>query len=147
MAHYQDEGILPVPRAELWKLLDHHLDDRAILAIHPRITAQRLVRLAGNEAFVERQIAVGRGTKSSTWKLTSNPPDAYRWEVLDGDGPWAPGSFVANRYSDDPAGTMVRSEGELTIVGLPKFLQAWLARRVLAGIHSQDIAFLRGTKV
>jgi hypothetical protein len=146
MAHYEDAGILPVSRVELWKLLDQHLDDRTILAIHPRIVAQRLVSLSGNEARVERTIAVGRGQKTSTWKLTSNPPDSYRWEVLDGYGPWAPGSFVANRYSDDPAGTMVRSQGELTIVGLPGFLQAWLARRVLAGIHHQDLSYLRSVK-
>lgn len=54
------------------------------------------------------------------------------------------GSWVENRYADAPEGmTWVRTEAEITIAKVPRFLQKSVVRRVLNSIDAQDIAYLR----
>jgi hypothetical protein len=53
------------------------------------------------------------------------------------------GSWVSNRYSEVPGGTLVVTEGDITVLGFPRFLQKRLARTVLNRIDAQDQAYLR----
>jgi hypothetical protein len=143
MVRFQDEGILPAPRAAVGKLLEAHLDDASIGKIHPLIVEQSTEQ-RGADATIVRRVIDARGRRlRSRWKLTCHRPDSYRWEVLDGEGPWRAGSFVENRYADDPAGTRMTTTGELHISVLPFFLpQGRVIRRVLNDIHVEDVAYL-----
>lgn len=142
MVRYADESVIPVPRERLWRVLDLHAQDATIARIHPDVLSQRTVRQAPGEYVVTREVKVLRRTASATWKVTFRPPDLFRWEVVDGTGPWSAGSYLANEYAEAPGGTRVKSEGELTVVGLPGFLQNRLVRSALARIEEEDLRFL-----
>jgi hypothetical protein len=142
MATYDDKGVFPLAREELWKFLDEHLEDAQVTRIHPDIVGQRTVRREGELTVVERSIRFRRDLLRSTWKITYHRPTFARWEIESGDGPMAPGSFLENRYSDAVGGTMVESHGEITVVRFPRFLQRRIARSALGRIDAQDRAFL-----
>jgi hypothetical protein len=53
------------------------------------------------------------------------------------------GSWVENRYTDAPEGaTRMKTEAEMTILKVPRFLQKTGVRRVLNSIDAQDAAYL-----
>ncbi|MCI4340553.1 MAG: hypothetical protein L3J73_04735, partial [Thermoplasmata archaeon] len=75
--------------------------------------------------------------------LTYRPPDSARWEVVDSQGPWAPGTYIESRYEDAPGGTRITAKGDLKISVLPFFLpQRSMVRKVLDDVHAEDIAYL-----
>lgn len=145
MTSYTDEGVIAVSRDRLWQLLRLHEDDTQVTRVHPDILAQRTTSRSGNEIIVERTLKTPGGSKSSTWKLTSLPPDSYRFEILGGAGPFTPGSYMQNHYSDAGSGTRVTSQGEFTILGIPRigFLQRRITRRVFDKIDEEDQTFLQ----
>lgn len=145
MAHYSGEGGMPVSRARLWEFLLLHADAGVIGQIHPEVIDQRVVRSSPAEALLERTLRFGRDrTRTSTWKVTTQPPDMFRWEIVGGEGPLEIGSWVENHYTDGSDGsTQVRTEGELSIHGIPRFLQKTAVRRALNSIDGQDVAYLR----
>jgi hypothetical protein len=144
MARYADQGVIPVPRAKLWSFLNLHTQADVISQIHPEVVSQQVVSEAPGEVVVARGIDFRGKVRPNIWKISSHPPDTLRWEVLDApDGPMVKGSWVANRYSDAPGGTLVATEGDITVLGLPGFLQKRLARTVLGRIDKQDQAYLR----
>jgi hypothetical protein len=145
MAEYDEEGLFPFSRDRVWKLLTAHLDDATITRIHPLIRSQNTVRRTSDEVVVQRSIDVRGKLLGSQWKLTYRPPESARFEILASDGPWTPGSFVENHYSDVPGGTLIRSHLNLTVKGLPFFLpQKSVVRRVMTTIDNEDRAFLNG---
>ncbi|MFI5413863.1 MAG: hypothetical protein ACHQ0I_04685, partial [Candidatus Lutacidiplasmatales archaeon] len=89
MVAYEDDDLFPAPRAIVWKLLDEHLDDAKALVIHPLIKSQKTVSRSGSEIVVDRVIDVRRKLLKSRWKITFEPPDHGRWEVVHSEGPWA----------------------------------------------------------
>jgi len=144
MVAYADEDFIEVPRAVIWKLLADHLDDAKLPTIHPLVQSQTTVQRTETEAVVDRVIDVRRKLKKSRWKITMRPPELYRWEVLESEGPWTPGSFLEITYTEAPKGTKVAARGELTIVNLPFFLsQARTLRTVLNDLRTEDVWFLR----
>ena len=144
MVEYSDEGLIEAPRAVVWKLLADHLDDTKMPTIHPLVLSQKTVSRSENEAVVDRVISVLRKPKTSRWKVTQVPPDRYRWEILESEGPWTTGSYLEMTYADDPKGTRVTTHGDLTIVKLPFFLsQARTIRSALNDIDTEDVWFLR----
>lgn len=141
MVAYEEDWVFPAPLDAVWKLLQSHLDDARIRSIHPLIVGQRTLPGSGPEAMVERTIDVRGKSLRSTWKVTPRPPDYYRWEVTESEGPWAPGTYVENRYSAAPGGTRMQTRGELRISVLPFFLpQKSTIRRVLAQLDREDLA-------
>ncbi|MCI4328235.1 MAG: hypothetical protein L3J86_01510 [Thermoplasmata archaeon] len=142
MSEFHDEGIFPLAGDELWKFLDSHTDPAVIGRIHSNILAQRVLSHEGNVTMVERTIKFGRKNVRSVWKITSTPPVSVRWDIVEGDGPMAVGSWLENHYSTAPGGTRIESSGDIRIVGFPRFLMKFLVGRVLAGIDRQDHAFL-----
>jgi len=144
MVAYEDDDLFPAPRAIVWKLLDEHLDDAKALVIHPLIKSQKTVSRSGSEIVVDRVIDVRRKLLKSRWKITFEPPDHGRWEVVQSEGPWAPGSYLDATYSEVPGGTRIQARGELTISVLPFFLsQKRTVPRVLNDVHTEDLAYIR----
>ncbi len=143
MVQYSDETLFPTPRSALWELLNSHLDDTEISKIHHLILSQKTMQRTGPETIVERRIDVrGKGMRS-VWKLTYRPPEFARWEIVESQGPWAPGSYIENRYSESDGGTRIVTRGDLRISVLPFFLpQKSMVRRVLATVHDEDVAYL-----
>lgn len=136
--------MFPAPRDAIWKLLNAHLDDSAISRIHPLLKAQKTISQSGSEIVMDRWTDVRGKVLRSRWKVTVRPPDLYRWEIVDSEGPWTTGNFVENAYVDVPGGTQVRTRGELKISVLPFFLpQKSLIHKVLDQLDSEDLVFLR----
>lgn len=143
MAAYEEEWVFPAPMDVVWKLLEAHLDDRMISVIHPLVTSQNTVSRTDQEVVVDRTIDVRGKPMSSRWKVTYSRPTRARWDIVAGKGPWAPGSYLQNAYSDAPGGTLVRTRADMTINVLPFFLsQKRNVAKVLEGIDAQDVAFL-----
>ncbi len=144
MAKYSDRGVLPVSRDKLWKFLNLHVKDEVIPLIHPDVVSQTILRQSPGEVVVARGINFRGKVRPNTWKLTSNPPDHLRWEVLEApEGPMAAGTWVDNRYSDVPGGTLIVTEGDVTVLGAPRLFQKRIARIALGRIDAQDQAYLR----
>jgi hypothetical protein len=145
MVDYHDEAILPFPRQRIWQLIDAHLDPALIRRIHPLIRSQETVTSRPEETVLQRTIDVRGELMNSRWRLTSQPPEMFRWEVLQSDGPWAEGTWLENRYSEVPAGTRVESRGKLKVSVLPFLIpQSPVIRRVLSDLDVEDIAYLKG---
>jgi hypothetical protein len=141
MVAFEDEGVFPAPLDALWTLLEAHLDDERIHAIHPLVLTQQTVSRSETEAILERTIDARGRSMRSKWKITYRRPDVYRWEVVESEGPWKVGTYVENRYAPVPGGTRVRSRGDLKISVLPFFLpQKPVIRRVLDQLDAEDIA-------
>jgi hypothetical protein len=145
MPSYADQGLISVPRDRIWQLLRLHEDDSQISRVHPDILSQKTLSRSGTEIIVERTLKTPGGAKLSTWKLTGAPPDSYRFEIIGGEGPFAHGSFMQNRYTESGPGTLVVSEGEFTLLGVPRigFLQKRIVRRVFDKIDMEDQKYLQ----
>ena len=144
MVAYQDDTVFPAPPNVVWKLLNNHLDDNQIHGIHPLILSQQTVSRNGNETIVHRTIDARGKSLGSKWKITYTPPGDSRWEVIESEGPWTVGSYVENRYSLAPGGTLIQTRGDLKISVLPFFLpQLATIRRVFSTIHEEDIVASR----
>jgi hypothetical protein len=142
MVRYTDESTVPVARDRIWRLLELHAQDDQITRVHPEVVSQQTLSQAPGEYTAKRSVKILRKLATATWKVTSAPPDRYRWEVLDGNGPWTAGSYLSIQYADVPGGTRLTTEGDLTVVGIPGFLQNRIVRLVLGRIDNEDAAFL-----
>ena len=140
---YEEDELIAAPRAIVWKLLGDHLDETKILTIHPLIQSQKTVSRTDSEVVLDRVIDVRRKMMKSRWKLTYHPPERARWEVLESEGPWSPGTYLEVQYEEVPGGTRLRSRGELNINVLPFFLsQKRTVDRVLTDISVEDWSYI-----
>ena len=143
MVVYEDSDLFPAPREIVWRLLRDHLDDAKILVIHPLIKSQKTVSRSDSETVVDRTIDVRRKMLKSRWKLTYQPPERARWEIVESEGPWAPGSHIDVTYADVPGGTRITARGDLTISVLPFFLsQKRTVPKVLNDVHIEDLNYV-----
>jgi len=143
MVAYEDQVLISAPQDIIWRLLNDHLDDKKISTIHPLVQSQTTVSRTGSEIVVDRVIDVRRKMMKSRWKITYQPPEKGRWEIVESEGPWAPGSYVDVSYAEVPGGTQVSAHGDLMISVLPFFLsQKRTVARVLTDIHIEDLNFL-----
>jgi len=144
MVAYEDDDRIEAPRAIVWKLLMDHLDDAKVVDIHPLIRSQTTVARSEHEAVLDRVIDVDRKMRKSRWKLTLEPPDHLRWEVVESEGPWTRGSHLDLTYSEEGKATRVRARGELAFVKLPLLSsQERAVRRALDDLRTEDVFFLR----
>lgn len=142
MPHYEDEETIPVDLAKLWSFLDRHTTPE-ISRIHTEILAQDIVSASAQETVMKRTIDMRGKQVHSTWKITVARPTMTKWEILEGDGPWAPGSWLENTYTEVNGQVKVRSVGELKVVGVPFFLQKKVLHMVLDHVSEQDHSFLK----
>ena len=145
MAHYSAESGIRISGAGLWEFLDLHADPAVIGQIHPDVLHQSVVRSSLKESVLERTLRVPRNpTLNSTWKVSRDPPETFRWEIIGGDGPMETGSWVENHYADSPEGSMwVRTEAGTSLRKVPRFLQKTAVRHVPNSSDSQDLAYLQ----
>jgi hypothetical protein len=144
MVDYQYEQLFPFSRDRVWKLLQDHLDDSLIMRVHPLVKHQRTISKGGDTTVVDRTIEARGKLLTSQWRVTTRPPDSFRWEVLTSNGPYAAGSWMENTYTQEGANTRIQSQGSLTISVLPFFLpQRTFIRRVLDSIDAEDQSYLR----
>ncbi|HYA54088.1 MAG TPA: SRPBCC family protein [Thermoplasmata archaeon] len=144
MVAYSEEDLFPAPREVVWRLLTDHLNDAKIVDIHPLIQSQKTVGRTGNDVIVDRVIDVNRKLKKSRWKVTYDPPERARWEVVESEGPWTVGSFLELTYADEGKSTRIRAHGEVTVLNLPFFLsQPRVIRKAFNDIQTEDVWYLR----
>ena len=82
MVKLTEDGLFPVPRAKVWKLLEAHGTD--IQTIHPSIKSSKLLRKEGNSDVNEQQWDMNGQTVKVVTKVTANPPDTLTLEFLEG---------------------------------------------------------------
>jgi hypothetical protein len=145
MVSYESDDLFPFPREQVWKLLAQHTDDAVISQIHPLIRGQHTVSRGDGSVVLERRIDARGKLVTSQWRLTSRPPESFRWEILASEGPYATGSWMENTLSEEGNGTRIRSRGELKVTVVPFFIpQRAVIRRVFDTIDAEDQRFLRG---
>ena len=88
MVVYEDRVLISASRDAVWRLLNDHLDDKKISTIHPLVQSQKTVSRTGSEIVVDRVIHVRRKMMKSRWKITYQPPEHGRWEIIESEGPW-----------------------------------------------------------
>jgi hypothetical protein len=147
------EGMIPIPRDRLWKVLARHLDDESIVKIHPSILSQVTIDREGTRSYqdltlseittVERDMRTAGRNWKCTWRISVSPPEKYRFEVLASSGVLAPGSYISNTYSEASQGTRIVTVGEMHPLGVPRFLQGWLVKRRLNKADNEDIEYLK----
>ena len=107
MVKVTDDGVFPVPRAKVWKLLEAHGTD--VQTIHPSIKSTKLLRKEGNSDVNEQQWDMNGQTVKVVTKVTANPPDTLTLEFL--EGPMT-GKMV-NRYTEVAGTTKVVTECDM----------------------------------
>jgi hypothetical protein len=143
MTKYSWESVFPAPREQLWRVLKLHVDDGQIGRIHPNILSQRQASRAGNRWVLERKVRLFGRSFNITMEVEMEPPEMYRWEIVASDAAPAPGSHVENRYSDAGEETKVSTTAEMTLRGVPGFLQSWVVNRNLNRADGEDLKHLR----
>lgn len=144
------EGIVPISRPNVWKVLWLHLDERVIREIHPWILRGRLVRDEGQQTYggltfparhvVDRAIRIAGRTLENTWTYQITPPDAFDYRIRGSEG------FVSsfhNTYREEGSSTRILTEADLHIGRVPAFLQRIVARRLLSRSDEEDMAYVR----
>ena len=136
------ESVFPAPREQLWRVLKLHPEDDQITRIHPNMLSQRLISRAGNRYVLERKMRLIGRTSTTTWAIEMSPPEMYNWEIVASDGLLVPGSHVENRYTEAGEGTKVTTTVQMSLKGIPGFLQSWLIKRNLSQADDEDLKYL-----
>ena len=137
------ESVFPASREQLWRVLKLHVEDDQIGKIHPNFLSQRQVSREGNHWVLERKMRLLGRNYTFTMAVDMAPPDLYRWEIVTSDGLLGPGSYVENRYTEAGEGTKVNTTVQMTLKGIPGFLQSWMIRRNLSQGDDEDLEYLR----
>jgi hypothetical protein len=101
MVKVTDEGLFPVPRAKVWKLIEAHATD--LQSIHPGVKSVKFLRKEGVSDVVEQQWDQNGQTTKMVMKLTPNPPGQLTLEIL--EGPMT--GQIVNNYTEVANGTKV----------------------------------------
>lgn len=107
MVKVTDDGLFPVPRAKVWKLIEAHGTDAQ--TIHPSIKSVKPLRKEGNSDVVEQQWDMNGQTVKVVVKFTANPPNTLTLDFL--EGPML-GKMV-NTYTEVTGGTKVVTECDM----------------------------------
>ncbi len=102
MVKVTDDGLFPVPRAKVWKLIEAHGTD--LQGIHPSVKS---VKPLDKEMTTFEQTREMNGqTVKMVIKVTPSPPDKLTLEFL--EGPMT--GKIVNTYTEVSGGTKVVSE-------------------------------------
>src|SRR2546430_7214520 len=150
MKAFRTEDIFPLPLDDTWDLLHAHVDEGGLRKIHPRfITGQsvrdgELVEFHGHifprEKVAERVIRIGGRPSKSTWSYRIEPPDRYAYEVAFPNGSVL---RVDNTYSPTKGGTLVKTNGEVSLKRVPSFLAVWIVKRSFNQSDREDLAYVK----
>lgn len=142
MVRLRMDSVFPASRDELWRVLKMHVEDDVIGRIHPRILSQQRLSMDGNRWVLQRRVRSFGKTFGLKMRVEMAPPEMYRWEIIESDGGVAPGSYVENRYGEADGGTTVSTTGEMTLQGVPGFLQTWIVGGRLDRADKEDLSYL-----
>jgi hypothetical protein len=70
-----DDGIFPVPREKVWKLIQAHETNGS--AIHPNVRSSKQIKKEGNANVIEQQVDMGGQIVRHTLKISANPPESH----------------------------------------------------------------------
>ncbi len=99
MVKVTDDGLFPVPRAKVWKLIEAHATDAQ--TIHPRIKSIKPLNKEGD--MLEQVWDMNGQATKIVLKVTPNPPNTLTIDFL--EGPMT-GKMV-NTYTEVSGGTKV----------------------------------------
>lgn len=136
------DTIFQFPREKVWRLMELHMDDEVIRRIHPDVLTSKQLSRDGNCWVFERRMRAIRRTFNVTWRFELKPMETVREEIISSTGGIASGSFLENTYSDAGHSTRVSTTGEITLLGVPRFLQARLLKRVFNQTDKEDLEYL-----
>lgn len=102
MVKVTDEGLFPVSREKVWRLIEAHGTD--ITSIHP--STKSVKPLNKEMTKIEQTNEVNGQTVKVVLQITPSPPDKLTLEFL--EGPMT--GKIVNTYTEVPGGTKVVSE-------------------------------------
>jgi hypothetical protein len=146
MVIISEESVFPAAREKLWRVLELHTDNEVIGRIHPTVLSQKQVSKEGNRWVLERAMHTYGRTFNLTMRYEMAPMDFFRWEIIASTGPVTPGSYIENRFSHAGDATKLITRGEMTLKGLPGFMQRWFVGRTLGQADKEDLRYLVKSK-
>jgi hypothetical protein len=142
------EGVFPLSLDETWDLLHAHMDEGTLRQIHPRILSGQSVREGEPVEFrglsyprnkvTERVIRLGGRPSKSTWTYRIEPPNRYAYDVV---FPNESTLRVDNTYSSTLGGTLVKTDGEVSLKRIPSFLALGIMKRSFSKSDREDLAY------
>ena len=148
MAPFTMQSVFPAPLEQLWIVLKLHVEDDQIGRIHPNwVLSQRLVNMEGNRWVLERKLRLLGKNYTTTMAVEMASPETFRWEIVAADGLLIPGSYVENRYTEAGERTKVSTTVDMSLKGVPGFLQSWMLKRFLSQGDDQDLEYLRKMQI
>jgi hypothetical protein len=139
------EGVFPVPREKIWRLIELHVDDNVIRKIHPSVLSSKQLNKEGNSWVFERKMRSYGGVFNLKWRFELMPMDCFRAEVISSTGGVAAGSSVENRFIDAGDFTKVSTKAEMSLIGIPSFLQSWFLSRVFRQADKEDLRYVENS--
>lgn len=136
MVKVTDDGLFPVPRAKVWKLIEAHATD--LQTIHPGVKSFKPLRKEGNSDVVEQHIDMNGQTVKVVLKLTPNPPNTLTLDFL--EGPMV-GKMV-NTYTEVSGGTKVVTECDMKSQVMDDKQLEGAVRQSLNGNFDDDLRYL-----
>lgn len=131
-----DDGLFPVPRAKVWKLIEAHGPDATV--IHPTLKATKPLRKEGNSDVVEQRWEMMGQMVKVVAKFTPSPPDKLTMEFL--EGPMI-GKMI-NNYTEVPGGTKIVTECDMKSPMLDDKQLEGAIRQFLDMAFNDDLRYL-----
>lgn len=136
MVRVIDDGIFPVTREKVWKLIYAHETNAS--SIHPDIRSSKQIRKEGDANVIEEQVAMGGQIAKLTLKISASPPNSLTLEYL--DGPMT--GKMTNTYTDVPEGTKVTTVADMkSSIMNDKELET-AVRQLLDKSFNEDLQYL-----
>lgn len=134
MVKVTDDGVFPVPREKVWRLIEAHGTD--VKSIHPDIKS---VKPLDKEMTTFEQTREMNGrTVKTVLKVTPNPPDKLTLEFL--EGPMT--GKIVNTYTEVSGGTKVVSEADLKSQMMDDKQLEGAVRQTLNNGFEEDLRYL-----
>lgn len=136
MVKVTDDGLFPVPRAKVWKLIEAHGTD--LQTIHPGVKSFKDLRKEGNSDVREQHMDVNGQTVKFVIKFTANPPDKLTIDFLEGP---MQGKMV-NNYTEVSGGTKVVTEADMKSPMMDDKQLEGAVRQFLDNNFNDDLRYL-----
>jgi hypothetical protein len=135
MVKVTDDGVFPVPRDKVWRLIEAHGTD--VKNIHPDIKSTR--PLDKQMTTFEQMREMNGRTVKTVLKVTPSPPDKLTLEFL--EGPMT-GKMV-NTYTQVSGGTKVVAECEMRSQMMDDKQLEGVLRQALSNSFDEDLRYLK----
>ncbi len=134
MVKVTDDGLFPVPRDKVWRLIEAHGTD--LRGIHPNVKAVKPLNKEMTKIEQTRDMN-GREVKM-VLQITPSPPDKLTLEFL--EGPMT--GKIVNTYTEVPGGTKVVSECDFKSSMMDDKQLEGAVRQTLNDGFNEDLRYL-----